>query len=156
MRQHFFSLKNSTSFRQNMLKFYRIFRIAWKFLAKFVECRLKKLYYTAFFSKIFRQDFSARFFGKIFRQDFSARFFAMIRQQTTTFFASPGFRCRNMSKKIVIFCRFDKIIQSFSTCARGENGVGKLCQKIVSKNDGERCLSKDVCRKMLSSWLVDS
>ena len=129
MRQHFFSLKNSTSFRHYMLKFYRIFCIAWKFLEKFVKCRLKKLYYTAFFGKIFRQDFSL--------------LFDIIQRQTTTFFASPGSFCRNLSKKIVIFCRFDKIIQSFSTSSRGE-----ICV--------ERCLSKDVCRKMLSSWLVDS
>ena len=130
MRHYFFSLKNSTSFRHYMLKYYNIFRIAWKFLAKFVILCLKKLYYTAFFSKIFRQDFSL--------------IFDIIQRQTTTFFASPGFRCRNMSKKIVIFCRFDKIIQSFSTCAR---------VIMVSKNDGERCLSNDVkflvCRKLV-------
>ena len=133
-----------------MLKFYRIFCIAWKFLAKFVELCLKKLYYTAFFSKIFHQYFSARFFGKIFRQDFSARFFGKIFCYDSTLFNGKRQHfshrlaffvgiCRRMTKNAVIWQRFLILFDIFQGW--------ELCRKMMGR---------DVCRMMLSSWCVDS
>ena len=109
-----------------MLKFYRIFRIAWKFLAKFVKCRLKKLYYTVFFGKIFRQYFSLRF--DIKQQHFlhSLAFFVGI--------------CRRMTKNAVIWQRF-LILFDKEACVEKyyKNMVSKNvkllgCRKLVLKN----------------------
>ena len=138
MRQHFFSLKNSTSFRHYMIKFYRIFRIAWKFLAKFVEWCLKKLYYTAFFSKIFQQDFSLLF--DIKQQHFLHRLAFAVEN------------CLIMSKKIVLFCSFYKIMQSFSTYARVRmvsNNVKFLACRFIAKNEVD-----DVYKKTFKNRLT--
>ena len=127
-----------------MLKFYRIFCIAWKFLAKFVEWCLKKLYYTAFFSKIFWQDFSARFFGKIFRyySTTNDNIFCI----AWLSLAKIVMKCRIMTKNAVESL-FYSFFRYYST------------KKLVSKNNGERCLSKDVkflvCRMMMKNEVDD-
>ena len=126
MRQHFFSLKNSTSFRQNMLKFYRIFRIAWKFLAKFVKCCRKKLYYTAFFGKIFRQDFSLWFDSK--RQHFLHRL------------AFAVGICRIMTKNAV----YDSVFWYYST------------KKLVSKDVCRKMFVEKYYKNMVSENEVDN
>ena len=73
---------------------------------------------------VFWQDFSLRFFDIVLQQFFSLLFNSK-RQHFLHRLAFYGEDCHEMSKKIVLFCRFDKIKQSFLTSARGENGVEK-------------------------------
>ena len=73
-----------------------------KFLRFFSEICRKTLSMTVFFDNIFRQHFSLIIFDNKFRQQFfSTAIFDIIKQHSTTFFASPDFLCRKMSKKIV-------------------------------------------------------
>ena len=138
MRQHFFSLKNSTSFRHYMLKFYRIFCIAWKFLAKIVKCCRKKLYYTAFFDIVWQQFFryySTTVFFAIIRQQFFSLLFDIKQQHFLHRLAFFVGICRIMTKNAVYY----SVFRYYST------------KKLVSKNSGISW-----CRIMLSSWCVDS